>query len=123
MQRRVESFALPASQRVKIEGIVENVVRQLETDADAYKLRLYKTAALELYGALYSPHKWGNEMQRSMTPEELKRFWVSKWSGDGLNPDTLSKLWDAVKPAVDALGASRTTARMRFLREKLRARG
>jgi len=40
-----------------------------------------------------------------------------------LNPDTLMRLWDAVKPVVDALGAARTTARMRFLREKLRARG
>jgi len=118
---RVESYALPASQRVRIEALVERIVKGAEPDVDAVRLRLYKSAALEIYGALYSPHRWGAEMQKAMGPEELKRFWVSKWSGDGLNPDTLSKLWDAVKPVIDAFGSARTTARMRFLREKLRA--
>jgi hypothetical protein len=44
---------------------------------------------------------------------------VDKWSADGLDPDVLSAVWDNVKPVIDILGSARTTARMRFIREKL----
>ena len=58
-------------------------------------------------------------MFRTMTPDQLKQYWVDKWSADGLDPDVLSAVWDNVKPVIDILGSARTTARMRFIREKL----
>jgi len=116
---RTETYALPAAQRARIESIVENAVKAVEPGADAFKLRLYKTAALELYGALYGVHRWGSEMQRALTLEELKSFWIGKWSADGLDPAVLERLWETVKPVIDALGSARLEARTRFIREKL----
>ena len=116
---RTETYALPAAQRARIESVAEGVVRTADPGVDAFKLRLYKTAALELYGALYGVHRWGSEMQRALSSEELKSFWIGKWSDDGLDPAVLEKLWEAVKPVVDVLGAARLQARARFIREKL----
>ena len=118
---RVETFAVPASHRQRIEALVESVVKGLDPNVDPVRLRLYESAALDVYGSLYGVHKWGTEMHRAMTPEELKGYWLSKWSGDGLDPAVLEKLWETVKPVVDTFGAVRASARMRFLREKLRA--
>lgn len=116
---RTETYAVPTSQRYRIESIVESVVKARIPDVDPYKLQLYKSAALDVYGALYGVHRWGDEMFRVMTPDQLKQYWVDKWSADGLDPDTLSVVWDNVKPVIDILGSARTTARMRFIREKL----
>ena len=116
---RTETYAVPTSQRYRIESVVESVVKARIPDADPYKLQLYKSAALDVYGALYGVHQWGDEMFRAMTPDQLKQYWVDKWSADGLDPDVLSAVWDNVKPVIDILGSARTTARMRFIREKL----
>ena len=116
---RTETYALPAAQRARIESIVENAVKAVEPGADAFRLRLYKTAALELYGTLYGVHRWGSEMQRALTPDALKRYWIEKWSGDGLDPRVLEAIWASAKPAIDALGSARLQVRTRFIREKL----
>jgi len=118
---RTETYAMPMSQRYRIESLVENLVKSKIPDVDPFKLRLYKSAALDIYGSLYGVHRWGDEMQRAMSAEELKRFWLSKSSGDGLDSGVLEAIWENVKPVIDILGSARASARMRFIREKLRA--
>jgi len=118
---RTETYAMPTSQRYRIESVVENIVKCRIPDVDPFKLRLYKSAALDIYGSLYGVHRWGDEMQRAMSAEELKRFWLSKWSAEGLDLGALEAIWENVKPVVDILGRERVSARMRFIREKLRA--
>ena len=116
---RTETYALPVSQRYRIESIVDNVVKSKVPDIDPVRLRLYKSAALDIYGSLYGVHRWGSEMQRAMSADEYKQYWISKWSADSLDPDVLSAIWDNVKPVIDILGNVHVSARMRFIREKL----
>jgi hypothetical protein len=118
---RTETYALPMSQRYRIESIVENVVKSKVPDINPFKLRLYKSAALDIYGSLYGVHRWGSEMQRAMSADEMRQYWINKWSADGLDPDVLSAIWDNVKPVIDILGNVHVSARLRFIREKLAA--
>ncbi len=117
---RLETFAIPFSQRMRLESITERIVRQLDPNVTPYKLRLYKTAVIEMYGKLYNPHRWGAEMERSMSADEFKKYWLEKWSSEGLDRSILEKLYDSVRGTVDALGAVRTRERLRFIRERLR---
>jgi len=117
---RTETYALPYSQKLRIESIVKSIVTKMNPRIDSYTLRLYVSAALELYGRLYSPHKWGNDMYRSMSEDELKQYWISKWSSDGLDPRILEVIWDRVKGVIDRFGEVRIKDRIRFLRYRLR---
>jgi len=116
---RTETYAVPASQRYRIESIVENIVKSKIPDVDAFRLRLYKSAALDIYGSLYGVHQWGSEMQRAMTADEYKQYWVDKWSADGLDPGVLSAIWDNVKPVIDILGNVHVKQRLSFIRSKI----
>jgi len=53
---------------------------------------------------LYGVHRWGSEMQRAMSADEYRQYWINKWSADGLDPDVLSAIWDNVKPVIDISG-------------------
>ncbi len=117
---RLETFAMPFSQRMRLENITERIVKQLDPNVPPFKLRLYKTAVIEMYGKLYSPHKWGAEMERSMSADEFKKYWLEKWSSEGLDRNILERLYESVRGTVDALGGVRIRERLRFIRERLR---
>jgi len=117
---RVETFAVPFSQRVHIEQVVATIVREREPGIPGYTLRLYQDAALELYGSLGSPHRWGFEMHRSMTLDELKAYWLEKWEALGLKREILERMWDSILLLVDTYIGVRTKVRVRELRRRLR---
>jgi len=116
---RTEAYALPTSHRMAIESAAESAVKALEPDVDAFKLRLYKSAALDLYGTLYGVHRWGYEALRAMGAEELRAYWLAKWGREGLREDVLEALYGALRRTIDALGLERSRQRLRFLRERL----
>jgi len=117
---RTETYALPYSMRLRLERIVESVVTKLIPNIDTYRLRLYKTAVLELFGSLSSPHRWGDEAVRAMSDEELRNYWIGKWGSDGLDPNVLSILYDQVMRTIRAFRNVRVKDRLRFLRYRLR---
>jgi len=117
--RRTETYASPYAHRMEIERIAEQVVGSLDPSPSPFRMRLYKTAALEMYGKLYSQHRWGAEMERSMPEDEYREFWIGKWEREGLDRATLERLYDAVRPVVDALGARRVAEGAQLIRRTL----
>jgi len=117
---RTETYALPMSQRYRLESLVDSVVRQLKPDIDVIRLRLYKSAILDLYGMLFDPHRWGAEAQRASTRDEIRKYWIEKWRGHGLDEFILGKLFDALYDTIVAYGAERARMRLRFLKYRMR---
>jgi len=119
INQRLDIYAQHRSHVIHIESIVENIVRSIQPDIDSVKLRLYKDASLEIYG-LSSPHKWGLDMQKAMTPDEYKQYWLDKWTGMGLDQNILNMIWDSVYTSIKTYTDIRTRNRLEFLRRKLR---
>jgi len=117
---RTETYALPLTQRYRLESLVDHMIKQALRDVGVFQLRLYKSAILDLYGMLYSPHRWGEEAIRVSTKDEIKSFWVEKWAGHGLDRGVLERLFDALYGVITAYGAERARARLRFLRYRMR---
>lgn len=117
---RLETYGIPYSMRLRLERMTESIVKRFIPNIDVYRLRLYKSAILDLFGALTGQHRWGSEMERSMTDEELKNYWVSKWGSDGLDPNILKVLYDSLISVIKAYGNVRVKDRLRFLRYRLR---
>lgn len=117
---RTETYAVPTSAKIRVESIVENIVRKMEKQPTAFKLRLYKSAALEMFGKLYGVHRWGAEMEKAMSELDFKEYWLTKWSSEGLDRAVLEVIYQSVRPIIDALGTMRVENRVRFLRERLR---
>ena len=120
---RTHTYGYSMSQRAYVERVTDRVVRTLEPGVDALKLRLYKSATLQLLNALASPHSWGNEMFRSMTDEELRKWWVERWSSAGLKRETLEALYDTVVSTVKTMSRLRSRERISFLRRRLKLVG
>jgi len=116
---RMEIYAQSRAFSIDIEATVKNIVQSLVPGIDPVTLRFYIDAALELYG-LSTPHKWGLEMQRSMAREELKKYWLEKYSQMGLDPNVLEAIWSAVKTKIDAYSDKRVQNRLKFLSRRLR---
>jgi beta-xylosidase len=56
-----------------------------------------------------------------MTEDEFRAWWIDYWAKQGLDPDILSRIYDAFKPAIDSLGTTRVRDKLRFIRSKLRS--
>ena len=120
---RVDTYALPMSMRMHLERIVESIVRMYEPAIDPCRLRSYKSAALQIFGELTAMHRWGTEMYKAMSEEELREWWLEKWSRDGLDRGVLEAIYRSIRPRIDTFIDRRFRERMRFLRRKLRRMG
>jgi len=116
-----ERYSVPTSHRLALERAVDSFLDSRGAAADPVTRNLYRVAVLDLYGSLYGVHRWGDEMQRSMTRVQLKEFWVRRWSEAGLDASLLPDLFDAVIGTVDALGAVRMAEVAKSLRRRLQA--
>jgi len=116
---RVDMYASGRMKSVFLERAVENIVKTVEPNIDAHKLRLFKSAVLQLYGELTGTHRWGNEMHHAMSEEELKSWWLGTWEGMGLTRSTLETLYDRLKDLIRNMSARRQKERLRFLRKRL----
>ena len=115
---RLETFALPVSQRMFLERLVHNTVSNILGSVDPVTMRLYKSAVLQLFAVMSSPHRWGLGALRAMSEEELKRWWIDKWSSSGLDRNVLEKLYTAVKTHLRTFSSLRFRERIRFLRKR-----
>jgi hypothetical protein len=119
---RAEAYALSTSQCQRLDSLVEGFVLRAKPDTTPVELNLYKVAVRALYGELTAAHRWGAEAQRAMARDQLKQYWVEKWSRYGLNPQLLDRLFDQALPAVATLGAVRASARLKELAYRLFSR-
>jgi len=115
---RLETYALPVLMRYRIENIVSSILRKYNI-VNPIEARLYKTAILRLFGALGSPHKWGEEMFRAMSDEELKNWWIERWSREGLRRDILEEIFNKLFNRIKTYNRLREKERLRFLRKRL----
>jgi len=119
INERMEIYAQSRAFAVQIENLTKSLVQSIVPNIDSVTLRMYVDAALELYG-LSSPHKWGLEMQRSMTLEEYRQYWIEKWTRYGLDSNVLQKIWDSLRSIIEGYSDIRVQNRLRFLRNRLR---
>ena len=102
-----------------LERLTESVVLSKEPGVDALKLRLYKSAVLQLFGDLTSMHRWGTGMVLTMSEDELRGWWVGRWVKAGLSRDVLEALYDTLKKRLSTYTSLRHRERLRFLRKRL----
>ena len=120
---RTDIYGFTMSQRMQIETVVDHLVRSMRPGIDAVRLRLYKTAALELYADLAGIHRWGQEAVQSMSEEQRRTFWIERWVKAGLDRDVLAAVYDRVRGLIKTLVSRRQRQRLRFLRSRLRVGG
>jgi len=92
---RMEQYDMIQWQRRKIEEWVERQIPAEE--ANPVKIRQYKNAVLQIYGWKAKRHKWGFNAWRFTTDEEFKQWWLNHWTAQGLNRQTLERLYEGVK--------------------------
>ena len=78
--------------RRKIEDWVERQIPPEE--ANPVKIRQYKNAVLQIFGWKAKRHKWGFKSWEYMTDDEFKEWWLNNWTTQGLNRQTLTKLFE-----------------------------
>jgi len=115
---RVEDYAFTRLAVADIESKVKGLVQSLVPGVDPVTLRMYINSALELLGVT-SPHRWGNEMQKSMTVDEYRQYWRGKWSNAGLDPNILDRIWDSIIGLVKQYSDARLQNRLRNLSRRL----
>jgi hypothetical protein len=58
------------------------------------KVRQYQNAMLQLVSWRAKRHSWGFKVWEKMSDEEFKGWWVKHWAEQGLNTETLEKLYE-----------------------------
>jgi len=93
-ERADQWFALQEL-RYLIERIVDPIIRSRESNP--FKIRMYKSAVLQLISAKAKRHKWGYKGFEAMSDEEFRSWWVDHWSSQGLNSRLLEEIYDRIK--------------------------
>ncbi|PNV81836.1 MAG: hypothetical protein C0179_00680 [Fervidicoccus sp.] len=114
---RLEVFDEDTSHSLQIESLVN----QLVSDLPPAQQNMYRVATKHLYSLRYGDNRRGLSMYKSMSEDEFKAWWIDYWVKQGLDPDILSRIYDAFKPAIDSLGVTRVRDKLRFIRSKLRS--
>ncbi|RLE94902.1 MAG: hypothetical protein DRJ96_09080 [Thermoprotei archaeon] len=65
-------------------------------DVDVFRKNLYKRAVAMLIGHKKKRHRWGYDAFKSMSEEEFKAWWLEYWRRQGLDVNTLNKLYERV---------------------------
>ena len=81
--------------RYQVERIVDPLIRQYETNP--VKIRMYKSAALQLLSLPAKRHRWGYEAFKAMTEQELVEWWKQHWASQGLNSELLEAIYERLK--------------------------
>jgi hypothetical protein len=93
---RTEVWGELMSYRYMIDGLVEQYLSSLGVSVDPFNFNKYKRAVNQLVGHLGKRHRWGYEIYKLLSSDELKSWWVDYWSTQGLNPEILNKLYGVV---------------------------
>ena len=89
---KVEQYDALQWMRRKIEDWVERQIPSEE--ANPVKIRQYQNAVLQIFGWKAKRHKWGFKAWEYMTDDEFKQWWLDNWATQGLNRQTLDKLFE-----------------------------
>jgi len=119
INERMEIYATNRGFSIRIENLAKNIVQSIKPDVSPVELRMYQNAALELYG-VSSQHKWGLDMQRAMTQDELHDYWIRKWISQGLDPEILEAIWSRVSGVAQTYSNIRVSNRFKFIRERIK---
>ena len=114
---RVERWGQITYVRYTIESIAKGIL-------DKYRLppmirRDYINALLNLWGMLNRRHRWGDEMYKYATDDEIKSVWKEVWSARGLDPNILQELLDRLYDKIKHLSwfkykVGKATKELRF---------
>lgn len=86
--------------------IIQGIRRQVESwveaqippeESNPVRIRQYQSACLQMISWRAKRHRWGFETWKFMTEEEFKTWWINNWSSQGLNKDTLNKLFEGMR--------------------------
>ena len=113
ISRRVDEFA---SSKVWVYRIRE-AVRNIVVGEPPSMFRVYESAAMTLVSRIGRPGGWGYEAFRGMDVNTFKRQWIDEWSGKGLDPAKLEKIFDIVIDLVNDFASERF--RQSMMRELL----
>jgi hypothetical protein len=75
---------------------VENWTAQRipKEEQNPVRVRQYQNAMLQLVSWRAKRHSWGFNAWKAMSDEEFKGWWIKHWAGQGLNTETLEKLYE-----------------------------
>ncbi|RLI86866.1 MAG: hypothetical protein DRP01_03230 [Archaeoglobales archaeon] len=93
-ERADQWFALQEL-RYLVENLADPIIRKYE--ANPVKIRMYKSAILQLISAKAKRHKWGYKGFQAMTEEEFYNWWLEHWRKQGLNTQVLQEIYSRIK--------------------------
>jgi hypothetical protein len=94
---RTETWGELMAMRYSIELEVDAMLRHLMPGLDPFERRKYISAALQLIGHRGKRHEWGYRPFETMTDDEFKSWWIGFWQAQGLKPEILNTIYDAVR--------------------------
>jgi hypothetical protein len=115
LSQRVETWGQQMALRFALDAYVESALPKLLPNADKFTINMYATAVRQLFGHVYKRHRWGMNLWRMLSVEELKTYWVNYWTKQGLDPEVLNKIYENIKDILPAL-ARRKYELGRFVR-------
>jgi hypothetical protein len=77
-------------------------------EANPVKTRQYKNAMLQAISWKAKRHKWGFKTFELMEEPKFKEWWLSNWQRQGLNQETLNKLYDEAQTWLSRLRENKT---------------
>ena len=102
--------------RDEVEKWVERQVPREEHNP--VRLRQYKNAVLQALFYRVKRHRWGFGGFKSMSEDEYKEWWKSRWKGEGLNEAVLEKLYEGMGIWLAPLQRKRVELGEKVQREK-----
>jgi len=95
ISEKTTQYDLLQSQRRQIENWVCTQIPPEESNA--VRIRQYQNAVLQAICFKAKRHRWGFQGWESMTEEQFRDWWMRHWTGQGLNSQTLDKLYQGMK--------------------------
>jgi hypothetical protein len=115
---KADQYDLLQTQRRHIENIVFNQVPPEESNP--VRIRQYQNAVLQLISWKAKRHAWGFEGWETMTEDQFHTWWINYWKSQGLNENTLEKLYSIIEPILDDLRQNKIMLGEKIKRSRLR---
>jgi len=78
--------------RYMVEHVADPIIRKYESNP--MKIRMYKSAVLQLVNIKAKRHTWGWDGFYSMSDEEAKEWWINHWKAQGLKQEVLEEIYN-----------------------------
>jgi len=83
--------------RYTVESSVDGLLAHEKPGLNPFDRRKYIAAALQLVGHIGKRHRWGYGAYKNMLDDELKTWWIDYWLKQGLDLNTLEKIFSLVR--------------------------